>query len=140
MKSIFFALIGLMAFAGIASADIWSDAAHQAVVVPIFSLQSTTKTSSVIDVSRYRHKNLVVQGYAVAGHTATSLSGTLAAYCGPTSAGPFIAATGLFTTAAGAAITTTSNASFNWISACQYMEFIWTKTSGEVSVWLGLGN
>jgi hypothetical protein len=140
MKSIFYALLGLLMFSGLASADIWSDAAHQAVVIPIFALQSTTKTSSVIDVSRYRVKSLTVQGYAVAGHTAASLSGTLAAYCGPTSSGPFVASTGLFTTAVGGAISTTSNATLNFESACSWMEFIWTKTSGEVSVWLGLGN
>ena len=140
MKSFLLALLGILMFTGLVSADIYSDAAHQSVIVPLFTLMSTTKTSSVIDVSRYRHKNLVVQGYAVSGHTAGSLSGTVAAYCAPTVSGPWQAATGITTTAVGAAITTTSNTSLNWTSACQYLEVIWTKTSGEVSVWLGLGN
>ena len=140
MKSIVFALLGILMVTGIASADIESDAAHQAVATPIFTNKSTSATSAVFDVSRYRHKNLTVQGIAVAAHAAASLSGTVAAYCGPTPTGPFQAATAMATSAVGGAITTTANVSFNWTSACQYMEFIWTKTSGEVSAWLGVGN
>ena len=142
----FFSIIAILGiFSGLAFADGWGSPAydHQAAVFQVFSNQSTsvtTSTGTAYDVSKYRYKTVTVQGVAVSGHTNTSLSGTLTAYCGPTSTGPFIATTGIFTTAVGGPVSTTSNATLDWQGACQYLLLGWAKTSGEVSAWVSVGN
>ena len=117
--------------------------AAQSVPIPqtqTFKMYSATSGtavySTVVDVSNYRQKTLMVQGYAVAGHAAAALSGTLLAQCGPTSAGPFNTITGI----TGTAISTTSNTVLFWQDACQYFRLSWAKTAGEVSAWVLLGN
>jgi hypothetical protein len=129
--------VGLALTAGTALA--WGG--NPAALAPqVFANQSTSATSSVVNVTNFRTKTLSVQGVAVSGHSNTTLSGTVAALCGPTAAGPFVACSGLITTAAGAAVSTTSNATLTWTDSAQFMEVQYTKTSGECSVWLSLGN
>lgn len=138
MKTTFlFAIAALLISAGSALA---ASNDHQVVGVQVFTNMSTSKTSDPINVGNYRNKSLHVTGIAVSGHTATSLSGTLAVQCAPTYAGNYVAQTANWTTSAGAALSTTSNTIINWTDACQWMKLVWTKTSGEVSAWLGVGN
>ena len=120
-------------------ADSWGGYGNPAAVTQIFSNVSTTTTSTPIFVGLYRHKTLTVTGIAVSGHTATSLSGTVAVKCSADNS-TFVAQTADWTTAAGVALSTTSNTNMNWSDACQWLELVWTKTSGEVSAWLSLGN
>ena len=141
-KLLMTALVSLCLTAGIACADSnYGYNGNPAALAPqVFSNQSTSATSSVVQVSNYRIKTLFVQGVAVSGHTNTSLSGTVAALCGPTAVGPFTACLGQTTTSVGGAISTTSNAAVSWTDAAQFLEVQYTKTSGECSVWLSLGN
>jgi hypothetical protein len=142
LKFLLTTCVALAMTAGVALADSnWGyNGNPAALALPIFTNQSTTATSTPSLAANYRYKTAYVQGVAVSGHTNTTLSGTVAAYCGPTAAGPFLPCLGLTTTAAGAAVSTTSNAALTWVDANQFVEFIFTKTSGEVSVWLSLGN
>ena len=117
----------------------WGGYGAPAAVTQIFSNVSTTTTSTPIFVGLYRHKTLTVTGIAVSGHTAASLAGTVAVKCSPDNS-LFVAQTGDWTTAAGVALSTTSNTNINWTDACQWLELVWTKTTGEVSAWLSLGN
>ena len=117
----------------------WGGYGAPAAVTQIFSNVSTTTTSTPIFVGMYRHKTLTVTGIAVSGHTAASLAGTVAVNCSPNNS-LFVAQTGDWTTAAGVALSTTSNTTINWTDACQWLELVWTKTTGEVSAWLSLGN
>lgn len=133
-------VLAMMASAALADSN-WGYNGNPAALAPqVFSNQSTSATSTVVQASNYRFKTLFVQGIAVSGHTNTTLNGTVAAYCGPTAVGPFNPCTGLSTTAVGGAISTTSNAVLTWADADQFVEFIFTKTSGEVSAWFSLGN
>jgi hypothetical protein len=118
--------------------------AEKAVQIPqtqTFKMYSTaagggTKYSTVVDVSNFRQKTLIVQGYAISGHAAAALSGTLLAQCGPTSSGPFNTVTGI----TGTAISTTTNTVLYWNDSCQFMRLSWAKTAGLVSAWVMLGN
>ena len=136
--------VSLVVMASAAQADDFMHASHQAVGIQVFTnfsaANGTQVFSSPVNTSLYRFKSLMVQGVAVSGHTNTTLAGTLGVYCGPTAAGPFIQGTGLWTTAAGVALSTTSNTDIGWQSACPYIELGWTKTTGEVSAWLFLGD
>ncbi len=141
MFKIFSVLALLVITAGIANADSnWGYNGNPAALAVVFSNASTTQTSTVINVTNYRTKTLFTQGIAVSGHTNTTLSGTVAALCGPTATGPFTACSGLVTTSGGGSISTTSNAVQTWIDSSQFLEVTFTKTSGECSVWLSLGN
>ena len=141
--------VGLVVMVSAAQADDFMHSDHQAVGLQVFANQSTSRTdqlagnviySAPINTSLYRSKTLMVQGIAVSGHVNAALSGTLAVYCGPTATGPFLQGTGLWTAAAGVALSTTSNTDIGWQSACPYIELGWLKTAGEVSVWLFLGD
>ena len=149
MKSIItaFVILGLIALASFSQADSnYGYNGNPAAVVgtTIFSNYSaangTAVTSPVISTGFYRVKTAQVQGIAVSGHSNTTLSGTLGALCAINAGGPFQACTGLYTTAIGGAVSTTSNAILTWTDASPYVEFSWTKTAGEVSVWMSLGN
>jgi hypothetical protein len=138
MKSFIFAILGLLCFAGVAMAGV-AIQAPQPFNKYSSPTVSTPAYSQVYDTSNYRQKMLIVQGYAISGHAAASLSGTVLAQCGPTSTGPWNTSTGFATTAAGVAISTTANTVINWIDTCPYTRISWNKTAGLASVWFYVG-
>ena len=118
------ALIMIMAIAVPASAD---------VIFNNFSAYSGTAVKSTpVNVAAARIKTVQVTGIAVAGHTATTLSGTFLLECGPTKTGPFVTCKDQ----AGNATTTTSNTIFNIDDSVLWMRGSWAKTAGEVKAWL----
>ncbi len=119
--------------------------AYTSTVATSFQNYSATSATQVISApiaaNACRYKNAYVQGVAVAGHANSALSGTLAVLCSATGVtGSFVPCLGLTTTAAGAAVATTTNGMLTWQDAAQYTAFGWSKTAGEVSVYFSCGN
>ena len=111
-------------------------AREDSVTIKVFNNMSTTGNSTAYNTIGFRHKSMSVQGIAVSGHTAASLSGTVAAQCAPTASGPWQTCAGI----TGTAISTTSNGNFYWIDPFPFTRAAFTKTSGEVSVYFSFGN
>ena len=127
MKKLILAAFAVLALADSAQAAQWKG------FTPFSNLSTTGSTvySAAYNVEGFRSKTLQVQGIAVSGHSAASLSGTVLMQCGPTSNGPWTTCLQTDRTA----VSTTSNVILNWNDAAAYVRASWAKTAGEVSAW-----
>lgn len=92
--------------------------------------------SSVINVTPFRKKTVVVNGYTMSTTTSASLSGTALVQCGPTPSGPWT--TCVSNNYAQTAISMTANGSMTWEDVASYVRVSWAKTAGLVKVWINL--
>ena len=120
----------LMVSAAFAAGDI-----KQTIPFGLYSAASGSAVySSAINVAKYRHKTVQIQGYNMSTKAEAALSGTALVQCGPTSSGPWVTCAQEDSTA----ISSTSNAVLQWSDVTNYIRVSWTKTAGRVSVWLNM--
>lgn len=94
----------------------------------------TAVKSQAYNVRGFNVKTVTVQGVAVAGHTDTTLSGTVLVECAPTSSGPWTTCTA--NDYAQTAVSMTANGNMTFTNAAAYIRASWAKTAGLVKVWL----
>lgn len=101
------------------------------------SASAAVRTSSVINVAKFKNKTLVVNGMTRAGVFKT-MSGTVIAQCGPTSNGPW--STCIANDYAQTAISRTTNGLFSWSDVSSYVRLQWTGSTVEtwMRAWLNL--
>lgn len=134
MKTFFLTLTLALA---VVSSAFAAPATKQIVPFSFYSSASGAAVySSVINVTPYRHKTVVVNGYTMSTTTSAALSGTALVQCGPTSNGPW--STCVANNYAQTAVSMTSNGSMTWTDVASYVRVSWAKTAGLVKVWLNL--
>lgn len=101
------------------------------------SASAAVRTSAVINVAKFRHKTLVVNGMTSAG-VFKSMSGTILAQCGPTTNGPW--STCIANDYAQTAASRTTNGLFSWSDTSSFVRLHWTGSTVEtwLKAWLNL--
>lgn len=94
----------------------------------------TAVKSQAYNVRGFKVKTVTSQGVATAGHTDTTLSGTVLVECGPTASGPWTTCTA--NDYAQTAVSMTANGNMTFTNAAPYIRASWAKTAGQVKVWL----
>jgi hypothetical protein len=128
-------ILSLMLVLALAASALAGPNIKQVVSFGQYSAASGTAVySTVINATRFRHKTIQVNGYNMSTKAEASLSGTALVQCGPTATGPWVTCA----QEDGTAISTTSNATYQWSDVSAYIRVSWAKTAGRVSAWLNL--
>ena len=114
MKKIFLTLVALAL----------ATSAQAAPLLGVHFTNNTTNSSAVVvKTANYRTKTLSVSG--VSGSSFANFSGTIVAYAGPTTSGPWHASAQQHGTAA----SVTGNGGISWDSAATYTRLVFTKSA-----------
>jgi hypothetical protein len=132
MKSFILAILGVCLVAGLAFAGSGGGSITDpegAYSTPMLAGVNTTTTSGAFAVNRNLFKTIVFTSMSSNGTVTTTLPGTAVIKCGNTSAGPWVQAKDL----TGASISATSPSMYTMEDFCQWLELVWTQTSGAHS-------